>query len=283
MLMNFQTDGTSLVQILKENSYYWGDNGRCIYGKIYDPGTGFCRDVFCSEGYTLTGDGCVLETDTSAQLKPVVRQDEVTVELTVAHQLCIYRIGYNETVKCEHESTTDNDYFLESFRMELKTLLGVRLERLDDMKVKSRVVINQKLNENYTMTSERVEISFIIRDNKKFEGDNIESVTLYFWIISLTMERQYVGISEHRVEMLKVGEEKNSTATGDSAWCSDNGDMPLFFDDKEAFKVLASFDSQDIPKYYIYIRESETLYVTGKLNIKHDGFLKLIVIYYLSN
>ncbi len=261
LLMNFQTDGTSLVKILKGNTLFWNDNGYCTHGKVYDPSSGFCRDVFCSQGYTLSNNGCILEHDNSQLIKPTAIHDEITVELTVVHRLCLYAIGFNETGKCDHEPITNTDYFLAVFKVKLKTILGVSTERLDEMKMKSRVLINEKLNENYTATSERVEISFVIRDNKKFENDNIESVTLYFWIISLTMERKNVDVLKHEVAMVKVVEETDSTLN--DKWCSSDTERALFFDNKDAFRVLASFDSKSIPKYYIFIKQSESLYETG--------------------
>ena len=263
--MNFQTDGTSLVQILKDNSFFWGDNGLCYYGKIYDPSTGLCRDVFCSDGYDLTDKGCAPDPHemNSTKHDTVRKHHEIKIELTVAHRLCLYKIGFNETVNCHHKSIIRNeDYFLASLKFGLKSLLSVNLDRLDEMKINSRIIINNEISGNYTETSERIEVSLLIRDNKKFTNDKIESLTLYFWLISLTMQRETLNMLDHEVELVKVVEEKNATNHRD--WCQADGDTIHYYNSKNDLRILASFDEADIPKYYVYIKETESLYATGE-------------------
>ena len=58
ILMNFQNDGTTSMQIL-QGSTYWTDQGRCRHGQIYDPITGVCRDVFCAQGFVLRPQGYI--------------------------------------------------------------------------------------------------------------------------------------------------------------------------------------------------------------------------------
>lgn len=56
ILMNFQNDGTTSVQIFQDNTY-WTDQGRCRHGQIFDPVSGVCRDVFCTQGFVLRPQG----------------------------------------------------------------------------------------------------------------------------------------------------------------------------------------------------------------------------------
>lgn len=261
LLMNFQADGTSLVKILRENSLYWGDNGRCNYGQIYDPNTGFCRDVFCSSGYMFTENGCI-QVNNDSKYEPVVRQDEIKIEMEVLHRLCLFKINVNETAKCSHPQITSSRFFLKDFKMKLANALGVSTARLGDMKVKSNVLINEVVDETYTVTSEKLRISLILKDNKMFENDVIESVSLYFWIISMTMKPKYLNVLNHQMVIVEVTEEKDSSI--ETNWCKAEGDATIFYNSKDNLKILAEFNDSDIPKYYVYILETQTLYPTGK-------------------
>ncbi len=154
LLMNFQCDGTSLVQILKENSFYWADNGRCSHGRVYDPATGRCRDVFCATGYTLTSQGCTKEAINSTKLEQVKKRDEIRVDLSLAHDLCLYEIDVNETEVCGHSLlSNDLSVFIDEFRDGLSQIMDVDAARFGEIRVKSRLLVNEKPSANYTLTN----------------------------------------------------------------------------------------------------------------------------------
>jgi hypothetical protein len=278
LLMNFQCDGTSLVQILKENSFYWADNGRCSHGRVYDPATGRCRDVFCATGYTLTSQGCTKEAMNSTKLEQVKKRDEIRVDLSLAHDLCLYEIDVNETEVCGHSLlSNDLSVFIDEFRDGLSHVMDVDATRFGEIRVKSRLLVNEKLSANYTLTSERFEVSLTISKN---EG-RLEADTLYFWLISLALERRGVSVGRgHVVNLVRVVEAVNSTMEADD-WCNDDGDSEKFYNSKKDVRVLGEFDSNSAVKYYVYVKETGQLYQTGLIQ-NFVCFFKYIIVCCLS-
>jgi len=256
ILMNFKSDGTSLVQIIGDKTFYWTDNGRCSHARVYDPSTRHCRDVFCTTGYTLTSEGCVKQLKMSEQVK---KRGEIKVDLSLKHYLCFNEMDVN-VKSCDHSLLiNDTSVLVEDFRTKLSQITGVNPKRFNELQIKSRMLVNENFSQKYNTTSEQFELSLVISKNE----EQLEVDTLYFWLVSLAMEEHGISVvGEHVVNLVKVVEELDSTVEKNE-WCSNDGDVKKFYNSKESLKIFAEFDLNSPVKYYVYIKETNQLYQTG--------------------
>ncbi|CAF3374975.1 unnamed protein product [Rotaria socialis] len=83
LLMNFRDDGTTSFQIMQGTQIVYLDNGLCVYGQLFDPSTGRCRDIYCQEiNYKFNGTTCIPDTNqnTSYAFK---RMSDIDLSLTM--------------------------------------------------------------------------------------------------------------------------------------------------------------------------------------------------------
>jgi hypothetical protein len=91
ILMNFQNDGTTSLQIL-HNSVFWSDSVYCKHGQIYDPTLMTCREIFCMQGYILSPQGCIPDTNANQSYSEPIKKPpgRMQIEITLRHTLCIF-------------------------------------------------------------------------------------------------------------------------------------------------------------------------------------------------
>ena len=271
ILMNFQSDGTSLIQVLQDNSAFGGNSGLCKHGKIYDPLVQICRDAFCSEGYTLTAKGCLKDTSynsTKSQNEPLRKPDEITVELTLKHVLCLLKVEFNDTGSCEHSIISAESQFLPQLTASLSKMLYTNESRFADIKIVSveNVTENVTLSgDKYVLKRECLKVSILLRNNIYFVNDYLETLTLYLYLIMLSMQNQQLDVGAHKLALTEVIESKNTSAKVN--WCNSPGDSILFYASKSDVRLYASFESDATPSYYVYVPKTGILYESGKFTL----------------
>lgn len=285
IFMNFQDDGTTSLQILSQQNMYWSDIGNCRHGQIFDPLMGICRDVFCVEGYILGPNGCVQDvnfnkTEYSEPIKkPPV---EMNIQVTLIHKICVYYSGINDTKLCEHKKVmSPSDKLLESLKKSFAKVLHINSSRIEDFNLVSYEIHNETtslylkrnvdfekdLNEQIEKNGQRtykieskeiLKISFLIKDMKLFQNETKETIILFYYLNMLAMDKRYFNINNHQCFLYEVEQIKDSKEDG---WCTLQGDEKQTYRDN--FSIFASFKDPKLPKYYVYVNETETLYGTG--------------------
>lgn len=139
ILMNFQNDGVTSLQILNQHNLFLYDMGNCRHGQIFDPLIGVCRDVFCMEGFILSPQGCIKDENynKTAFSQPIKKPpSEMQIEITLTHHLCNFVTGFNDTMECNHTIVMNNtDALLRGLRTSFAKILGINLERIQNMKL----------------------------------------------------------------------------------------------------------------------------------------------------
>lgn len=134
ILMNFQHDGTTSLQIL-HNSMFWSDSVLCQHGQIYDPLIMNCREIFCMQGYILSPQGCIEDANSNSSIREPVRKPpaEMKLELVLKHTLCTFK--HNDTTsdgqKCDQESKViePNEDLLDALKSYIVRTLNVNKAR----------------------------------------------------------------------------------------------------------------------------------------------------------
>ncbi|CAF0814028.1 unnamed protein product [Brachionus calyciflorus] len=281
ILMNFQNDGTTSLQILNQQNLFWSDIGNCRHGQIYDPASGICRDVFCIAGYILSPQGCIADSsyNQTEYTQPIKKPSpEMNIEITLIHKLCTFEKNVNDTVKCNHPLVmTPNLEFLQGFTKNLSKNLQITNERISNISVVSHEIYNEtifnflkrkkrdiKSEENRGAFSviiesyESLKLSFTLLDYKKFQNETKETIILFYYLNMIALDKISFKIYNHAAFLTKVTELKESPYDG---WCNSPGDEKLSFRDN--FLILASFEDPKKPKYYVYVNKTQTLYGTG--------------------
>lgn len=278
ILMNFQSDGTSSYQFINQDCKLMAAmSGMCSIGEIYNPVLNVCQQIFCMEGYTFTSHGCVsIESNqTAIDSQPIKNPpEEIQIELTVLHKFCLNLVGFNDTLNCSHHLILKSDSFLNNFKDSLSKVLGISRDRIDNLTIIShdrqsdQITINKNesitdltddkpLPKTYVVKSEKTRLSFILKDYKKFSDEKMETIVLFYTLSNMAIEYTPLKISDHHVILSGVSE----IETKNDSWCNTNGDWKLSV--RNDFRILASFDKNEKPTYFIYLNQTETLYKTG--------------------
>lgn len=285
IFMNFQDDGTTSLQILSQQNMYWSDIGNCRHGQIFDPVTGICRDVFCVEGYILGPNGCVQDANfnKTEYSEPIKKPPaEMKIQITLIHKLCVHFHDLNYTVPCEHKKVMNPDKnLLEALKTSFAKVLHINISRIDNFSLVSYEIHNDTIiqyltrseydydvekfftnksqnRQTITELQEILKISFVIKDVKLFENENKETIILFYYLNMLALDKRYFNIQKHQCFLNEAVEIKESKEDG---WCTLPGDEKLTFRDN--FRIFASFKDPKLPKYYVYVNKTETLYGTG--------------------
>ncbi|RNA25555.1 EGF-like module-containing mucin-like hormone receptor-like, partial [Brachionus plicatilis] len=283
IFMNFQDDGTTSLQILSQQNLYWSDIGNCRHGQMFDPAIGICRDVFCVEGYILGPNGCMQDanfnkTEYSEPIKKPPPQ--MNIQITLIHKLCVFYHGQNDTKSCDHRKVmTPRDSLLKALKNSFAKVLHINASRIQNFSLVSYQIHNDTTvqylkksgdaasnkymdaNEHrllITESQELLKISFLIKDMKLFPNETKETIILFYLLNMLAMDKRYFNIDGHQCFLNEAIEIKESK---DDGWCTLSGDQKLTFRDN--FRIFASFKEPKLPKYYVYVNQTETLYGTG--------------------
>ena len=276
ILMNFQNDGTTSVQIFANNIIYWNDKGLCAHGQMFDPNINQCRDVFCMEGFIFSAEGCKVDPNfnkTSGFNTNNSIPEDLELELTLLNKLC-------NSIEIDQDNCTtiflmdSEEKLIEEFRSRLGKDLNITSARIQNI----TILFNDTINYNSTYNStfeyteedneseiieniiinnsiERVRLKFIIRDHKMYPEDNEETLMLYYTLFRLSLEYFKFRLFEKDIIILNVTEVKAS-----KRWCvAPDQNMVV----QGLFSLLASFDNEGKPKYHVYVNETDTLYGTG--------------------
>ncbi len=114
ILMNFQNDGTTNLQIL-HNSVFWSDSVYCKHGQIYDPTLMTCREIFCMQGYILSPQGCIPDKNANTSFSEPIKKPpgQMQIEITLRHSLCVFEPENESNVKCFIIKCSQNNFFFE--------------------------------------------------------------------------------------------------------------------------------------------------------------------------
>jgi hypothetical protein len=266
ILMNFQNDGTTSVQVFANNVIYWNDKGLCKHGQMFDPSINQCRDVFCVEGFIFTIDGCkpdpTFNKTLSFNINNTSIPDDLELEVTLLNKICIEKnnncskillMDSPEKLIEEIQSAISRDLHINSTRIQNITIL------YNDTVNTTASSVNQTVFKNETIiiknTFERVRISFIVKDNKLYPDDNEETLMLYYTLLKLSLDYYEFELFGSKIVICNVTEMKSS-----QGWCKSPDSHILKVN---GFSILASFDNNGKTKYYVYVNETDTIYGTG--------------------
>ena len=244
--------------------------------------------------------GCFPDTKhntTSTYKEPIKKPSpEMLIEITIALNLCTYIKGYNESLECnttEAMSHYEDEDALYDLQERLTTFLDIDLERVANLTVVSHRVANQtiikdanktelSLFDDYSLFDEKdddekvdpllkydlstiekneyLKVKFLLLDRARFANDttNRESITLFYYMVMHLLDKIYLDLIDGRNAYLS---DVTAPDQENHGWCNSRGDTQLRF--REGFHILASFDQNNVPIYYIYVNETETLYGAG--------------------
>ena len=287
ILMNFQSDGTTSVQVLdlfNQITYYY-DKGLCKHGQIFDPSINRCRDVFCVEGYIFTSEGCKPDPNFNSSTSFIDTSkipELLELEATLMSKLCTI-IDKN----CSKTSLIDStDELISEFRKTLSFRLNINSSRIDNITIlfndlntynSTLVSLSSILNatgdseidysdydiqyidnEEFVVvndTIERIRLSFIILNNKNYPDDNDEIINYYYTLFRLNFDSYPFDLFGKRILIVNV-----TDINARKSWCQEP-DKNQFMSSN--FSLLASFDSNERARYFVYVNETDTLYSTG--------------------
>jgi hypothetical protein len=236
-----------------------------------------CEQIFCMDGYTLTSQGCInTEGFNHTDNQPIkTPPTEIKIELTVIHKYCLILVGFNDTANCTHSLIMDLDNFQNEFKTAIAQELKINLDRIDNLtliqqnKKQDTLLIDQTEDpikdddqhpkqDTFIVKSELSKLSFLIKDQKKFTDEKLETISLFYLLSNMAMEYTPLLVLNHRVLISDVKEVETPAF---ASWCNTNNDKKIFVNSN--FRVLASFDETKKPIYFIYLSETETIYKTG--------------------
>lgn len=251
ILMNFQNDGTTSLQIFSENNIYYNDKGLCNHGQLYDTNINQCRDIFCTEGFIFTKDGCKPDPHFNKTHMPPPIPDRLKLEVTLLNKIC--SLEANLKYNCSNDYLmNDTIGFENEFKNVISTKLEINKERILNFTILNSDVINQTLN-----TFERINFTFIFKDNKDYPDDKEELVNLYYTLVKISMDYSIkLELFKKEVIIANVTEIKSDK----DGWCQ-LPDHPLNI--KKNFSILASFDDNNKATYYVWVEETDRIYGTG--------------------
>ena len=284
ILMNFQSDGTTSVQVLDLYSQitYYFDKGLCKHGQIFDPSINRCREVFCVDGFIFTSEGC--KPDSNYNINSTITDtttipEELELEVTLMNKLCTpfetdcvknSFMDSEEELITEFRKTLSGGLKINSTRIQNVTIISV------DLKTYNSTFINitslNSSSENYEIysggefgdgdkfllvnsTIEKIKISFVVLGNQMFPEDNEETLNYYYTLFRLNLDFYPFELFNKKVLIFNVTEVKTF-----KSWCGKPDEHHFI---KSNFSLLASFDSNEKAKYYIYVNETTTLYPPG--------------------
>jgi hypothetical protein len=279
ILMNFQNDGTTSMQIYDKHNVYWTDNGLCKHGQIFDPNVNMCRHVFCTEGYTHTKTGCEVDTKHGSIKRPIAHNTN-EYELTILNLLSVHSKLDNITKYVNSPLMAATDLFLVEFQLSLSRYFKINRDRIhtiriisndsivdtfiypffvsDLSQIKNIDALNQHKG-SIKQTLERIRLTFTIKDNMDFADDDDSQLFVQLAYFKLNTEFMRHELFDREVAIANVTEIRSTIE-----WCSEKGDEKLAVADN-GFTLVPGFDDdQNLNKYFIYLNTTQMLYKTGE-------------------
>ncbi len=129
-------------------------------------------------------------------------------------------VNYNETANCTHNLIMNTESFLTDFEDSLSGVLKINPERIQNLTALnydtdiSKVVVETEdtildddirpENKTYLIKSEKVRLSFLLKDYKQFEDENLETIVLFYILSNMAMETTPMKIANHKAVLNEV-------------------------------------------------------------------------------
>ncbi|CAF1066966.1 unnamed protein product [Adineta ricciae] len=135
LLMNFKDDGTTSFQIMQGTQIVYLDNGFCQYGQLFDPSTGYCRDIYCQElNYKFNGTTCIPDEHKNSSHVPKRMSDiDLSLTLNIFPSSHYQRGNFSKRLNSQMNDICTS-HWKQMFHNALRSYLDIDYERITKIK-----------------------------------------------------------------------------------------------------------------------------------------------------